>query len=237
MNFVSRKILRRTSLAAALVGSAAVGSLGYAVPANAQARVSTVPCSVTGTVTDATGAALPGVIVALATTGLSVVTDAQGRYCMPPLRSGDYVLDLMLPGFTTGRSTVRVQAEPIIRNVVLSVGGFREETVVTATRTRQGLDRVPVRTEVIRRADIEASSARTLADAVEFTTGVRVESNCQNCNFSQIRLLGLDGPYTQVLFDGQPTFSSLASVYGIEQIPAGLVERIEVVKGGGSALY
>jgi outer membrane receptor for ferrienterochelin and colicins len=192
---------------------------------------------VTGTVTDATGAALPGVIVALATTGLSVVTDAQGRYCMPPLRSGDYALDLMLPGFTTGRSTVRVQAEPIIRDVVLSVGGFREETVVTATRTRQGLDRVPVRTEVIRRADIEASSARTLADAVEFTTGVRVESNCQNCNFSQIRLLGLGGPYTQLLFDGQPTFSSLASVYGIEQIPAGLVERIEVVKGGGSALY
>jgi hypothetical protein len=64
-----------------------------------------------------------------------------------------------------------------------------------------------VRTEIIRRADIEATSARSLADAIEFTTGVRIENNCQNCNFSQIRLLGLDGPYTQILYDGQPSFS------------------------------
>ncbi len=194
-------------------------------------------CSVTGEVTDSTGAALPGVVVALSTTGLSVLTDAQGRYCMPPLQVGEYVLEMALQGFSSGRKTVVIAGKPVTADVVLEVRGFRDETVVTATRTRQGLDRVPVRTEVIRRADIEATSARTLADAVEFTNGVRVENNCQNCNFSQIRLLGLQGPYTQILFDGQPTFSSLASVYGIEQIPAGLVERIEVVKGGGSALY
>jgi outer membrane receptor for ferrienterochelin and colicins len=225
--------------AAGLGFYAAVACLAFAVPSNGQSRAGGTPsCSVTGTVTDTTKAPLPGVVVALTTTGLSVVTDGEGRYCMPPLRAGDYVLELTLEGFSSFRQPVSVTGTaPIAADAVLSLGGFREETVVTATRTRQGLDRVPVRTEVIRRADIEASSARTLADAVEFTTGVRVESNCQNCNFSQIRLLGLDGPYTQVLFDGQPTFSSLASVYGIEQIPAGLVERIEVVKGGGSALY
>ncbi|HUF23849.1 MAG TPA: TonB-dependent receptor, partial [Vicinamibacterales bacterium] len=51
------------------------------------------------------------------------------------------------------------------------------------------------------------------------------------------RLLGLGGPYTQILVDGQPIISSLAQVYGIEHIPARMLERIEVVKGGGSALY
>ena len=94
-----------------------------------------------------------------------------------------------------------------------------------------------MRTEVVRRETIERSEARTLADAVEFTTGVRVESNCQNCNFSQVRLLGLDGAYTQLLIDSQPLISSLAQVYGIEHIPARMIERIEVVKGGGSAIY
>ncbi len=72
---------------------------------------------------------------------------------------------------------------------------------------------------------------------MEFSSGIRVENSCQNCNFSQIRMLGLQGPYTQILFDGQPTVSSLAQVYGIEQIPARMVERIEVVKGGGSSVY
>ncbi|HUF24224.1 MAG TPA: TonB-dependent receptor [Vicinamibacterales bacterium] len=108
---------------------------------------------------------------------------------------------------------------------------------MTATRTSRRLSDVPVRTEVITKEAMRAVQARTLADAVEYTTGVQVESNCQNCNFSQIRLLGLGGPYTQILVDGQPIISSLAQVYGIEHIPARMLERIEVVKGGGSALY
>jgi outer membrane receptor for ferrienterochelin and colicins len=37
--------------------------------------------------------------------------------------------------------------------------------------------------------------------------------------------------------DSRPIFSSLASVYGLEQIPAGMVDRVEVIRGGGSALY
>jgi outer membrane receptor for ferrienterochelin and colicins len=225
------QIARRTFIL--LVGLAA--GLGLAVP---PADAQTPTCSAEGTVRDALGDPLPGVVVALRTTGLNVVTDEQGRYCLPRLRADTYVLEFSLPGFRPASRTVEgLVGGTAAADVVMDIGGFREETVVTATRTRQGLDRVPVRTEVIRRADIEASSARSLADAVEFSTGVRVENNCQNCNFSQIRLLGLDGPYTQILFDGQPTFSSLASVYGIEQIPAGLVDRIEVVKGGGSAMY
>ena len=114
---------------------------------------------------------------------------------------------------------------------------FRADVVVTATRTDRRLGDVPVRTEVISQESMRKVQARTLADAVEYTTGVQVESNCQNCNFSQIRLLGLSGPYTQILIDGQPIISSLAQVYGIEHIPARMIERIEVVKGGGSALY
>lgn len=114
---------------------------------------------------------------------------------------------------------------------------FRSDVVVTATRTNRRLGDVPVRTEVITQDAMRAVQARTLADAVEYTTGVQVESNCQNCNFSQIRLLGLSGPYTQILIDGQPIISSLAQVYGIEHIPARMIERVEVVKGGGSALY
>src|SRR5690606_16570380 len=140
-------------------------------------------------------------------------------------------------GFTPQQVRVSIQPTLTITHDVTLVPGFRQETVVTATRTSRRLDDVPIRTEVVGRDTIERLAARTLADAMEFTTGVRVENNCQNCNFSQIRLLGLEGPYTQLLVDGQPVVSSLAQVYGIEQIPTRMIERIEVVKGGGSALY
>lgn len=68
-----------------------------------------------------------------------------------------------------------------------------ERVVVTGTRVPFELSNAPVRTEVIERKSIETRSARTFAEAIEYTTGLRVESNCQNCNFSQVRLLGLDG--------------------------------------------
>jgi outer membrane receptor for ferrienterochelin and colicin len=64
-----------------------------------------------------------------------------------------------------------------------------------------------------------------------------VEETCSNCGVPQIRINGLEGQYTQILMDSRPIFSSLASVYGLEQLPAGMVDRIEVIRGGGSALY
>lgn len=112
-----------------------------------------------------------------------------------------------------------------------------DDLVVTGTRTLHRVSDAPVRTEVITEKELAMVQPRTLADAVEFIPGLRVENNCQNCNFSQIRLLGLEGAYSQILVDSQPLVSSLAAVYAIEQIPSSMVERIEVVKGGGSALY
>ena len=77
----------------------------------------------------------------------------------------------------------------------------------------------------------------TLADGLSFQPGVRVENDCQNCGFVQARINGLDGHYSQVLIDSRPIFSALAGVYGLEQIPAAMIERVEVVRGGGSALF
>lgn len=113
-----------------------------------------------------------------------------------------------------------------------------EPLVVTAaTRTERLLDEVPVRTEVVLSEDIQLRAATDFSQAVELLNGVRIESNCQNCNTAEVQLLGLGGAYNQVLFDGTPLLSTLGGVYGIEQIPAAFVDRIEVVKGGGSSLY
>ena len=64
-----------------------------------------------------------------------------------------------------------------------------------------------------------------------------MENDCQNCGFTQARINGLDGHYSQVLIDSRPVFSALAGVYGLEQIPSSMIDRVEVVRGGGSALF
>ena len=170
-----------------------------------------------------------------------VFTDGRGFYCFSDIDPGVYQMRVTAAGFEEKQLTsviVRTGEKNVIE-VVLSLAA-REEVITvttTATRTVKEIENAPIRLEVVPQEVIQLSASRTLADAVEFTTGIRTESNCQNCNFSQIRMLGLMGDYTQILFDGQPTMSSLAMVYGIEQIPAAMIDRIEVVKGGGSSLY
>jgi len=112
-----------------------------------------------------------------------------------------------------------------------------EQMVVTGTRTDHFIKDVPVRTEVITMKEIDNKNAGTLYEALEGTPGVIVEQQCQYCNFSMVRMQGLGAEHTQVLIDGQPIYSGLAGVYGLQQMGTIDINQIEVVKGAGSALY
>jgi outer membrane receptor for ferrienterochelin and colicins len=114
---------------------------------------------------------------------------------------------------------------------------FLEPVVVTGSRYQEYLKDTPVRTEIIDQEILQNRGIRSLAEAVEYSPGIRVETTCQNCNQQAIQMLGLPQQYIGILNDGLPNFSALAGVYGIEQIPAGLIGQIEIVKGGGSVLY
>jgi len=130
--------------------------------------------------------------------------------------------------FTEGRASEKNQDNQVV---------VMESFVSTGTRTRQAADTTPVRVEIVMADETARLGAMSFADSMEYIPGVQVESNCQNCNTTEIRLLGLGGAYNQIAFDGLPMLSSLAGVYGVEQVPAAFIERIEVVKGGGSSLY
>jgi outer membrane receptor for ferrienterochelin and colicins len=112
-----------------------------------------------------------------------------------------------------------------------------EEIVVSATRNRVERKSAPVIVSSLKPRLLTATQSITVAEGLNFTPGVRVENNCQNCGFTQVRLNGLDGGYTQILLNSRPIFTSLLGVYGLEQIPTNIIERVEVVRSGGSALY
>jgi len=112
-----------------------------------------------------------------------------------------------------------------------------EEIVVSATRNRVERKSAPVIVSSLKPRLLTATQSITVAEGLNFAPGVRVENNCQNCGFTQVRLNGLDGSYTQILLNSRPIFTSLLGVYGLEQIPTNIIERVEVVRSGGSALY
>ncbi|MBN2426345.1 MAG: TonB-dependent receptor [Calditrichaceae bacterium] len=182
---------------------------------------------------------LIGVNIIILNTTLGASTDVRGEFTISHVPVGEVYLVASYIGYNSERRML------VIKNYEITVADFSlypgiMETgtiVVTGTSTPYLYEDAPVKTEVIPRKLIDQSQACNLAEAMSFQTGVRVENNCQNCNFTQVRILGFDGKYSQLLIDGDPVISSVAGVYGLEHFPEEMIDQIEIVKGGGSALY
>ncbi|MCG2814919.1 MAG: TonB-dependent receptor [Candidatus Aminicenantes bacterium] len=164
-------------------------------------------------------------------------SDEQGFFELLGIPPGKYRLEISAKGYMDYRSDVFELKESSRTFIITLMKVLSEEIVVTATRTPKLYMEVPVKTQVISARQIDQKQATQLAEAIALTTGVRVENNCQNCNFTQVRINGMEGKYSQILIDNSPLFSSMIGVYGLEQIPSEMINRIEIVKGGGSALY
>lgn len=90
---------------------------------------------------------------------------------------------------------------------------------------------------VIDNIKIQQVTACNLAEGLNFQSGLRVETNCQTCNYTQLRMNGLQGNYTQILINGVPIIGSFMGLYGLEQFSSRWIDKIEIQKGGGSSLF
>ena len=186
-----------------------------------------------------TGEHLPYIVIVVKGTTISATTDATGHYFLKNLPVGKLSLEVKSLGYravqkeveTEANSTHEVNFELVHDDISL------DEVVVSANRTETQRRLAPNLVNVLSPKVFDAAQAVCLAQGLNFQPGVRTEDNCQNCGFTQVRINGLDGHYSQILIDSRPVFSSLNGVYGLEQIPANMIDRVEVVRGGGSALF
>lgn len=182
---------------------------------------------------------LPYVTVALKGTVTGTVTDATGHYFLKNLPEGNFVLEVSYLGYKTlSRSVTLRKGKTLEENFELEEDAVAlDGVVVSANRNETKRRLAPTLVNVLDAKLFEHTQSTDLSQGLKFQPGVRVETNCQNCGFTQVRINGMDGPYSQILIDSRPVFSALAGVYGLEQIPANMIERVEVMRGGGSALF
>jgi outer membrane receptor for ferrienterochelin and colicins len=182
---------------------------------------------------------LPNINIVLKGTSIGTSTDLMGRYSLTNLPRGRNILMASGLGYKTTEKSIRLRRSEMLEvNFEMEEDSVILETVVvSANRSETKRKEAPVIVNVITPLLFENTNSVTLAQGLNFQPGLRVETKCQNCGFQQVRINGLDGPYSQILIDSRPIFSALAGVYGIEQIPANMIERVEVLRGGGSALF
>ncbi len=185
------------------------------------------------------GEHIPYASIAFKGTTIGMVADATGHYYLTNLPEGQFAVVASSIGYASVEKSVTLSASQTLElnfeldEESLAVG----EVIVSSSRIEENRKLAPTVVSIIGENIFESTSSSTISQALSYQPGLRFEATCGNCGSSQLRINGLEGAHTQILMDSRPTFSALTQVYGLEQIPVAMVERIEVVRGGGSALF
>jgi outer membrane receptor for ferrienterochelin and colicins len=185
------------------------------------------------------GEHVPFINITIDGTTIGTVTDATGHFQITNIPEGTYTIRASGVGYKTATETFTAVANTTkeIKFVIEEDVHNLEEVVVSADRNQTNRKEAPVVVTTVSPKIFEITQSANLAEGISFTPGLRTETNCQNCGFTQLRMNGMEGPYTQILMNSRPVFSGLAGVYGLELIPSNMIERLEIVRGGGSSLF
>ncbi len=182
---------------------------------------------------------IPYATVAIKGTTIGCAANSSGHYILNNLPVGEQQVVVSAIGYETIELTFVIERETSMElNFVLNESNtLVDEVVVSATRNETNRRTTSTVVNVASAKLFESTASSNLSEAMNFQSGLRVENTCGNCGAPQLRINGLEGQYSQILLDSRAIFSSLAGVYGLDLMPVAMVERVEVIRGGGSALY
>lgn len=188
-----------------------------------------------------TGKAIVGAHVSIGKT--IKATNAKGEFLFENIAEGSYRLKVSSIGFAGQEITVAVfngKTERI--NIALQEDEiFIDEVVVTATRTESRVGDIPGRIEVITPEKITLTSYQSVDELLSLLPGVQTARSFGLFSFrSTVSMRGVSGKEqarTLVLLNGVPVNKADGGSVNWNLISTGEIERIEIVKGPGSALY
>ncbi|MBU2649918.1 MAG: TonB-dependent receptor [Bacteroidetes bacterium] len=185
------------------------------------------------------GKHIPFVHIVVKGTTIGTSTDETGHYQLINLKPGEVVIKAHAVGLKDQEVTVVIQpgeTKEVKFDLEPDIMGL-SEVVITGDRNDKNRKESALIVNTLTPKLFTAVEALNASESLNYIPGLRMENNCQNCGFNQVRMNGLEGPYSQILINNRPVFSGLLGVYGLELFPANMIERIEVVRGGGSAMY
>jgi len=199
--------------------------------------------SVGGRVTDEEGVGLGGVTVVLIELARQVATMADGQFVMDGVAPGTYTAHFQLMGYRLQRRSVTVTAGArSAADAVLSLDPLKlEGIIVTGTQAPRIKLESSLAVTVLSAADIAQASPRSTSEVLRYVPGfTRVESSGGevNQNVTMRGILGVE--YVMFMEDGLPVFPTMHTFFmNADNLfrPDENIERVEVVRGGSSALF
>ncbi len=183
--------------------------------------------------------AVPFVNVGISNTTFGTSTNEQGIFKLTNIPVGKYTLQASAIGYKNYKRTIEVkfgETNPI-QFELEKMEQQLNEVVITGTLNEVTLMESVAPIEVFTPVFFRKNPTPALFEALQIVNGVRPQINCSVCNTGDVHINGMEGPYTMITIDGMPIIGGLASVYGLNGIPNGMIEQLEIVKGPASTLY
>jgi outer membrane cobalamin receptor len=193
-----------------------------------------------GTVSDAaTRYPIPGVNIVIKESRMGICTNSDGYYVLTDIPPGTIILVVSALGFTPEEMEITLNpGETRKIDFVLHETAYQLNPItVTATRERSLVSEVPSSVEIVSMRDIARRNLQNIAQAVELLPGVFAKDYGGIGDQKSLSIRGSTSGQILVLIDGQKLNTAQTGDVDLSAISMESVERIEVVKGGSSALY
>ncbi|PCJ81998.1 MAG: hypothetical protein COA49_03270 [Bacteroidetes bacterium] len=174
---------------------------------------------------------LPGATVVWKGTTVGTMTDLFGFFKLPVMSEGD-TLQISMIGFET---VGIVYSGWDYMDIPLEQGVSLESAVVEVKRSTTSISLLdPLNIQSLNRKELAKAACCNLSEAFETNASVDASFTDAVTGTKQIRMLGLDGKYTQILVDNLPGPRGLNVVQGLSFIPGPWIDGIAISKGTGS---
>lgn len=170
-------------------------------------------------------------------TRIGDLTNGQGEYVIRNVPRGTISLKASFVGYETVVRTITIESDTVILDLTLTTASVsKREVVVSANRRVQAVQDVPITVSVVTAEDLDQRSITRLDDALRYVNGIVVARDQVNIRGTSGFALGV-GSRAAVLLDGFSLLSGDNGDIKFDVLPVSDIERIEIVKGAGSALY
>jgi outer membrane receptor for ferrienterochelin and colicins len=176
---------------------------------------------------------LDGAIVKWINTRKGTLTENGGKFCIDTEKISDLRLIVMYTGYKT--DTVAVGDKNFVE-VVLHNTTTTKTIVVEGQTSTSFISDDKVKTEVITQMELKKDACCDLSGCFGKNASVDVAVTDILTNTKELKVLGLEGSYTQILVDNMPIMTGLVTKFGVTSIPGSLINRIMISKGSNSVI-
>ena len=176
---------------------------------------------------------LPGASIHWAGTSTGTLADADGVFSIQTDKASNLLI-FSFVGYTT--DTIQWSGEEAV-DVVLDKNRELDEVTVVQKNKGTYISKInPIYTQQINGAELQKAACCNLSESFVTNPSVDVSYSDAITGAKQIKLLGLDGTYSQLQTENFPNLRGLATNYGLTYIPGPWLESIQVSKGTASVV-